>query len=141
MENETISNVLSILAFGLSIISIVMQVRREKASHEFDLFVEIYQDHLVRKLPEVRKKLSLDMFDMPVGIDSFIKELENIRKDSLYFSFADSDFYEKLKKTVWLLEDYLVEIEGPVSGEEWQNIEYQVDWRMAEIYKCLKTRF
>ena len=141
MSEDTLSIGLSFAAFVLSIVSIKMLIKREKIAHEFDLFREIYEDHMIRGLPQARKNFRIDAFNVPTGIDPFIKELQRIRKDSLYFSFAEPDFYDKLRDAIWLLEDYLVTIEGPVTGDDWQDIEYQVDWRMKGIYQCIKTRF
>lgn len=100
MEN-IFANIVSVIALGISIIAIVQDRSGEKKSREFEIFKETYQAHLVQKLPLARAGVKVTQTGEITGTEELIEELQRIRKDSLYFSYADKDFYENLKKKLW----------------------------------------
>lgn len=138
---EIVSNIIAIVALLISLYGFSREKRSEKRSHEFDLFVDVYKDHLVSKLPSARAKIYITQAGKITGIDDFICELNSIRKASIYFKYAEPQFYEELKKTLWDLEDYLTMIEEPFVGEARVNFDYEVNTRLSNIYRCLLKKF
>lgn len=138
---EIASNIIAIAALLISLYGFYREKRSEKKSHEFDLFVDVYKDHLVSKIPSARAEIHITQAGEITGIDSLISALNSIRKDSIYFKYAEPQFYEELKKTLWDLEDYLTMIEEPFVGEARVNFDYEVNSRLSNIYKCLLKKF
>lgn len=143
---EICANVIAIVALICSFISLGSDRRAERKGREFELFRDMYQTHLIQKLPEARAKISISGQGVLSGIDPIIEELNSVRKDSRYFSFSDASFYEDLKKKLWALEDFLTLTEGetgenPIVEDRRLNFEYEVDRMIGEIYKTILKRY
>lgn len=115
--------------------------KAEKVNHEFALFQGVYQDHLVYKLPAARSQIQVTQNGVISGVDGFIQELNEIRKDSLYFQYANPNFFEQLRNCLWGLEDYLTLLEGPLVNEARLDFEETINKKMIHIYKCILQRF
>lgn len=96
---------------------------------------------MVQKLPLARAGVKVTQTGEITGTEELIEELQRIRKDSLYFSYADKDFYENLKKKLWQMEDYLILIDEPIVEEKRIDYEYEMENMLVSIYECITKRF
>lgn len=145
-SGNTLANVLSILAIVISIVVPLLTRNREltseKKNHEFELFQDVYQEHLVRKIPPAKLELHISQEGELTGIDDLIDELCSIRKDSLYFEYSDNEFFLKLKNNLQDLEDYLILSEGtPLKEELAEDFLFNVQVKLNEIYKTILEKF
>lgn len=138
---EIISNVVATIALILSVYGFRRDKKTEKRNHEFDLFRDIYQEFLVIRLPTARAKVKISRAGLVSGVDELIHELNEIRKQSIYFSYAEPQFFEELKMTLWELEDYLTLIEEPFVGEARVDFDHEVTAKLKKIYKCILRKF
>jgi len=78
-----------------------------------------------------------------VDIENTLIELNAIRKDSLYFLYADKDFYTDIKIELQNLENFLIETaeEKLESQEEQQNVLNQIHSRLEMIYKIFNSKY
>lgn len=151
MEQETIAMdcaalIISVLALLLSLYVAIAEARRDykitKISIEFEFYREIYKEHLIKKIPETRICMWIDKEGRIRDTQPFIDELNEIRRDSLYFLYNNKTFYNKLKKKLQKLEDFIIESEDDVFwGEDqtsfWNNIQAQLN----EIYKVISKAY
>lgn len=140
MEN-IFANAISVIALVISIIAIVQERLGQKKSREFEIFKETYQTHLVQKLPAARAGVQVTQNGEVTGTEDLIEELQSIRKDSLYFLYADKDFFEDLKKKLWRMEDYLILIDEPLIEEKRIDYENEMERMLISIYECITKRF
>ena len=138
---EICSNIIALLAFLISLYRLRKENKMEKRAHEFDIFRDVYQDFLVKRLPETRARISITQTGMVSGIDSLVDELISLRKASIYFQYAEPEFYATLKGKIWDLEDYLVMIQEPFLGEPRVNFDHEVNTKLKAIYQCLLKKF
>jgi len=136
-SSEVVTNILALIALLISLYSLHKTSTLEKRGHEFVLFQEVYQNYLVKKIPEARANIIITQSGKIQGIDQFTSTLTDLRKISLYFKFSDPDFFENLKNTMWRLEDYLVMAQEPLLGDARYKFEVEVDARLNNIYQCL----
>lgn len=109
---------MDIAAFILSIISMIvtamiatyelLQNRKiNDITLEAEYFDFLFKESMLRQIPLSRAKLVFDGNGKLTGTDELIDVLNSIRKDSIYFQYTDSNFYEKLKKQLQSIEDLL----------------------------------
>lgn len=138
---EFVSNIIALIAIIISVYGLIRDYRIEKRAHEFDIFRDVYKEFLVKRLPEARSQISITRAGVISGVDNLIGELTSLRKASIYFQYAEPQFYDNLKKTLWDLEDYLVMLPTPFVGEPRANFEFEVNIKLAAIYRCLLKKF
>ncbi len=136
-STEVVSNIFALIALLTSLYSLHKTSILEKKGHEFILLQEVYQDYLVKKIPEARAKIIVTLSGNIQGINQFTSMLTDLRKISLYFKFSDPVFFKELKNTMWRLEDYLVLAQEPLLGDARYKFELEVDSRLNNIYQCL----
>lgn len=140
MEN-IFANAISVIALVVSVVAIMQDRSGQKKSREFEIFKETYQTHLVQKLPAARAGVQVTQKGEITGVDQLTEELQAIRKDSLYFAYADKDFYEDLRQRLWRMEDYLVLIDEPLVEEKRIDYEHEMESMLISIYECITKRF
>lgn len=90
--------ILSIVAILISVAAIVIEWVEAKQNIriglEADYFSKIYQEYLMKKLPEARRLIRLNNDGKLCDTDSLIDELNNMRRDSLFFKYHDKIFYD-----------------------------------------------
>lgn len=137
----SISDVLSLIAILISLWTWRRESRANKSAHEFDLFKEMYQNHLISRIPRARARITITSNGILQGEDALIQELNSIRKDSIYYMYAEADFYNELKEKLWAVEDFLTVIDQPILGERRENFELEMNTRLSKVYKCIIKRF
>lgn len=138
---EVISNIIALAALVISLCGAIREHIMEKRSHEFEIFRDVYQEFLVKRLPETRSQISITQSGVVSGIDNLIDELISLRKASIYFQYAEPQFYEDLKNKLWALEDYLVMLPTPLIGEPRTDFDHEMNKKLIAIYRCLLKKF
>ena len=138
--------IISILAFVLSILVAIAESKRDykitKISIEFEFYREIYKDHLIKKIPEARRYMWISKDGYLKDAQPLIDELNEIRRDSLYFLYNNKPFYSKLKKKLQKLEDYLIHSETEVLiGEDQTAFLSGVQDQINGIYEVISQAY
>ena len=100
---------MEIAALCVSIISIIISCvvafvgfrkdeRLSRINIEVDFFREIYKQHLIYTIPIARTKMYIGPDEKIHDADELIKELNKIRKDSLFFKFKNKIFMRNCNK-------------------------------------------
>lgn len=138
---EIFSNLFALLALILSVINWCQEKNAEKRAHEFDLFKDVYQDFLIKRLPEARDRIRVTVGGTVSQTDVLINELRALRKTSIYFKYADPQFFEELRDNLWALEDYLVELPDHVDNGQRKNVDGNISQKLEDIYQCILKKF
>lgn len=138
--------IISILAFALSIYVAIAESKRDykitKISIEFEFYKEIYKDHLIKKIPETRRYMWIDKNGYLKDSQPLIDELNEVRRDSLYFRYNNKTFYSKLTKKLQKLEDYLIESESRILiGEDQTTFLSSVQNQLNGIYEVISQAY
>lgn len=138
---ELLSNVLAIIALLASIIGWYRDKKAEKRAHEFDLFQNVYQEFLIKRLPEARDRICITSDGKDPDTDGLINELHNLRKASIYYKYAEPQFFLELRNKLWELEDYLVTLPDNLRETPKVIAEQTMNKCLQDIYKCILKKF
>lgn len=138
--------IISLLALLLSIYVAIVEAKRDykitKINIEFEFYREIYKDHLIKKIPEARKYMWINKDGFLSDAQPLIDELNEIRRDSLYFQYNNKAFYDTLKGKLQKLEDYLIKSEGqPLIGEDQTHFMNNVQDQLNGIYGTISHAY
>lgn len=96
MDFSDTSDILAAIAIIVSLGSAAYQwyldSHMNRVNLEADYFKELYMEHLLYDLPKARKYIRITNKKL-VDFDKMIDELRTIRQNSLYFLYADKNFY------------------------------------------------
>lgn len=138
-------NVISICAAVVALLSAIDAHRQNYKINRINLqsgyLDQIYKEHLIYRIPESRKYIEF-LHDRLSGTDQLVDELNSIRRDSLYFYFNNKKFFDKLKKKLQWLENYLMEREGKFyTPNEQKHIYITIQKRLEDIYACINDLY
>lgn len=144
---------MEIAALCVSIISIIISCvvafvgfrkdeRLSRINIEVDFFREIYKQHLIYTIPIARTKMYIGPDEKIHDADELIKELNKIRKDSLFFKFKNKIFYDELKNSLRALEDFLVKSEDKeFDSNDRTNFDLEVEKNISKIYEVITKAY
>lgn len=138
---EIVSNIFASIALIVSFVGWYRESRAQKRAHEFDLFRDVYQDFLIKRLPEARDRIRVTVGGTVSQTDALIDELRALRKASIYFKYAEPQFFEELRDKLWALEDYLVELPDHVDNGQRKNFDGNVSQKLKDIYQYILKKF
>lgn len=135
------SDKLAIIAIVISIASPIFEYIYNKSindvnidTHYFDI---VYEEYLLEKIPRYRMQIGRNKNGTMNGVDEFIDLLRKMRKSSLYFKFANEDFYEEIRRLIQKLEDELIMLNSQVSYAEYKIFRINMDVEIRNIYECI----
>lgn len=142
---EKISLLLSILALIISVAVAYYQNRKENERNKTNLWADyfntIYKEHLIYKIPESRNYLQF-VDNKLIGTEKLIFELNQIRKDSVFFRYNNNSYYVKLKTLLQNLEDYIVKTEEKAfEGGEQTDVMNRIELELDGIYDLISTAY
>ncbi|MDG4984413.1 hypothetical protein OGZ51_09685 [Lactococcus lactis] len=152
MQHMTLDNKLSVAAIIISILAILgsfftvfwqgrQSANRQKIDLESIFYKDIYWDYLVKKLPESRNFVQHNTVENRItGTDNIIDELNNIRRDSLFFKFTNENFYEEICEKLQNLEDKYVKADKMIL-EKYDEFNLEVDEMLTEIYDMITSKY
>lgn len=139
--------IISLLALGVSIIVAFVEAKREynisKISLEFEFYKEIFENHLIKLIPQARNCLHINRTTMTLsGVDGFISELNQLRKDILYFKYSNPKFYSSLKRSIQDLEDFVIDSSATTFDTETKKDFFQeMQSKIEEIYNTISKAY
>lgn len=109
---------------------------------EADYFTKIYQDFLCDKLPQARASMKF-LNRRLEGDQLFRTTLNDMRRNSAYFKYADEDFYEKVTNQLYNIEDYVVQENNhpPLDGNEESAFFEGLTAKIQELYQIISKRY
>ncbi len=139
------SDILSLIAIIVSLGSAAYQwyldSHMNQVNLESEYFKSLYSKHLLYDLPIARKYIRFDQNKL-VDIDLLIDELNSIRNDSLFFKYADIDFYTDAKIVLQQLEDYLIDSSQRVlTDEEQKTVLEQIEIKLKSVYRTFGNKY
>lgn len=143
---EIAALIVSIVAAIIALAVAYIQHKREFSINQTNLeavyFNEIYKEYLIKRIPNARKYIHIDMNGVLKDTDKIRDELNNIRQDSLYYFYNDEKFYNKLKLKCQSFEDYLIRSSStPLVGEEQTEFLNNLQSELKDIYKIINDKF
>lgn len=137
-----VSIVAAVIALAVACIQRRTDHKLNQTNLESVYFNEIYKQYLIKRLPNARKYIHIDMNGILKNTDRIRDELNNIRQDSLYYLYNDSGFYDQLKTKCQSLEDYLVTTSSsPLVGEEQTEFHNKLQSELKELYRIINNKF
>ena len=102
-------------------------------------FEKIFDEHLIIKLPEARKYVRFDKNGSLKDTNALSEALTDMRKDALYFMYADRKFYDKLRTLIENLDDYINECGNKnYHDHDQQSLVFNtIQDKMESIYNCV----
>lgn len=138
---EIVSNIVALIALLVSFFGLYQENKAERRAHEFDLFRDVYKDYMIKRLPEARNKITLTSNSESTQFDELIEVLQDLRKASIYFKYAEPNFFTELRDKLWALEDYLVKLPDHLCDSSKVIVGLTMNAFLQEIYKCLLKKF
>lgn len=134
--------VIATLALVISIVTLILEILRNsknnKLAAEAEIFKEIFHEHLIKGVPESRKKILYNQGKIS-GTDDLIEELNLIRQDSLYYKYKDKIYYKKLKSKLQDLENKLVESDS-MDQEDYNELYEEINIEIENIYSIIMQK-
>lgn len=145
-DGISLADILAIIAIVISVITaIVTYVKDKRAArkdHELLLFGDLYKDYMVAKFPITRSKLHVSVDGKLTGTEELIECLNGMRKDFLYYKYANNEFFEKIRTDLQHLEDYLIKSEEEsLVDEKLKTFENTVEEELLRIYADITEHF
>lgn len=140
------SDIIATLALLISIVVAISEFLSNKKTNVSNLnayyFNEIYREHLIKYIPSARNYISFNRNGNVVGHEHMIEEMKKIQRDSLYYKYTDSNYFEKLKKAAQAIENYLINCHGQTYiGEEQVDFYKKLTELLEELYKILNKKY
>lgn len=141
---ELTSLIISIAAFLVSVISIIVTFRQNKAITTLNLqsryFEKIFDKYLIEEIPKARTYIRYSNNRL-ADADKLIDTLDNVKSDSLYFKYNNNKFYESLKDNIDDLGKFLSEcsnIDESDQDKQADNIK-KIGNKITTIYQIINT--
>lgn len=136
--------VLSIIAILISIFAAGFEYlwnnRINKANLEADFFKDIYNDFLVKKIPEARNIIHYNN-EILDDVDSLVDVLNDMRRASLFFKYKDKSYYKALCIKLQALEDKLVQKSGHMSPDDFASFTMEINQDIEHIYEIIMKKY
>lgn len=136
-----IANVLSIIAIVISIGVPTFEYYNDKRINNINIDIQyydkVYSEYLLERIPECRIRMERKDDGSVLGVDEFIDLLREMRKNSLYFKFANEEFYNEFRRLNQQLEDTLTMLPDKVSNDAYRSFRRKMDTMIYQIYECI----
>lgn len=138
---DMIAIIVSILSVFVSIILTKWQMIHERKINSLNLeneyFRQIFTKYMVEILPKKRNLITVLDGGQICEKSDLIKELHSLMKASVYYKYADLEFYDNLCISIQNLEDFL--IENDYTDKFF--VESLIDDNINKIYECLNNQY
>lgn len=98
----TITDVLAVIAIVVSIGAAAIGYYNDKKINNINIDIQyydkVYSEYLLERIPECRMRIERKADGTLLGVDEFIRLLREMRKNSLYFKFANEEFYNEFRR-------------------------------------------
>lgn len=139
---DKLAFVMSLISLAISIVVAILEsiraYRISKTALEFELYKEVFKDHLIKLIPQARRCLCINKSMKLTGAKELLDELKQIRKDMLFFKYSNPEFYRSIKGTLQDLEDYLIDsTDITFSKETKKKFLSEVQFQLEDIYSII----
>lgn len=139
---DKLAFVMSLISLAISIVVAILEsiraYRISKTALEFELYKEVFKDHLIKLIPQARRCLCINKSMKLTGAKELLDELKQIRKDMLFFKYSNPEFYRSIKGTLQDLEDYLIDsTDITFSKETKKKFLSEVQSQLEDIYSII----
>lgn len=137
MDSESLSWIAIIISIGVPIFEYFYNRYFTNINLDAQYYDEIYKTYLLSKIPEARLKIRKNREGIVDGLDEFVEILREVRKKSLYFKFANEEFYHEVVKVLQDLEDELVLADNRYDNEKFIKFQSRIDAKIFDLYFCI----
>lgn len=135
-----------VIAIVISVVSILFSIysffknnelsrKINSVNLESELYMDIFKDFLLEKIPRTRNKIYIDSNGKVCGYDELINVVIDLKKKSVYFSYRKHTFYKNLREKLSEIEDNLVETEGRTYlGRDSVSFLTEIDRLLESLY-------
>lgn len=139
---DKLAFVMSLISLAISIVVAILEsiraYRISKTALEFELYKEVFKDHLIKLIPQARRCLCINKSMKLTGAKELLDELKQIRKDMLFFKYSNPEFYRSIKGALQDLEDYLIDsTDITFSKETKKKFLSEVQSQLEDIYSII----
>ena len=139
-------DILSVVAIGVSIATVIWQSYKDAKFNKINLnaefFKQLFFDRLLKNIPKERDKLEFNANGKLCGYKKFVNCFLKILSDSAYYKYKDKKYYEDLKECIWGLEDYVFDkANQQINSEEQKKVFDNIDKKMSGIYKLMTDKY
>lgn len=137
--------IVSIIALIISIIAIALELYGAQRINIINLkssfYTKIYDDYLINKIPVARRKILYNN-NCVSNVDDLVKQLNDMRRSSLFFKYSDKNFYDGLVKKLQKLENELVEkCDKELEPDDFCGFNESLNNQLDDIYKFVLTKY
>lgn len=130
MINKIPELILSLLALGVSIYTLLLMERRSKTNQEIEMSRPLYAEHLIIKLPRAFAEYQ-NTKDAIRANEVFSRRLLRFYIDVQYFKYAHPDIYQKITQSISKI-DYA--ISQKIEHHRYQKATSEINQAFNEIY-------
>lgn len=133
MFNITLTDAIAIGALCISILTLIIQIRTERASRRRSLFEETFRKYLVNDIPQARNEV--EIVNGRWKTKKLQMALSQLRRDMLYFKFYNSSFYNRIDAIILKIDDLVVEAnnDSDKSARLPRDLDYHINLLYDEI--------
>lgn len=133
MFNITLTDAIAIGALFISILTLIIQIRTERASRRRSLFEEAFRKYLVNDIPQARNEV--EIVNGRWKTKKLQMALSQLRRDMLYFKFYNSSFYNRIDTIILKIDDLVVEAnnDSDKSARLPRDLDYHINLLYDEI--------
>lgn len=137
-----ISLISLIATFVLAWITYSQNQRLKVVDLEANYFISIYQDFLCKKIPQSRASLKF-LNGKLEGDQALLDVLNEMRRDSAYFKYADEPFYNSVVSELQKIEDSIVTTNNGLPKNVKEETEFfrQLTAELQKLYRIISKRY
>lgn len=140
------SDIIAIIALIISAMVALYDIFVAKRANRTNLnsyyFNEIYREHLIHKIPDSRKYITIDKDGKLIGYDKIVQEMKAIQVDSLYYKYIDKTYHEKFVSQAQKIEDFVITSTAKCYNEEEKtDFEDELKKELSELYRILNDKY
>lgn len=108
----SIEIIIAILSLLISLFTSIRQKRETDRLNQINLesqiYMDVFKEFMIEKLPRARNYIYIDKEGRLKDCKELSSELIALKNASLYFSYRNKFFYDKLKDKITELDEYMV---------------------------------
>ena len=135
------SIIISIIAVLISITAIVIEKHNSRSQLKVEFFSDLFKEALSNKIPDARSKLVFQN-ERVVGCEKLQDALAQMRRDCIYFKYADPKFYNIFESINQEAEDYFIGgLNKNFSENRQKEFLLEGDKILQKLYKTINKKY
>lgn len=113
----------------------VLQMKRIDVNDRY--YSILYDDLLLTTIPRAQDYIQIINGKL-IGFEELLGALNDLMKKSIYFKFADKDFYEKVKAKKCQIEDYVMgSANRNIPDDDKSSVSSRINRMISELYTII----